>query len=107
MSISLTEKAAQQVLKQLQKRGRGVGLRLGIKKSGCSGFAYVLDYADDVKNGDRVFDEHGVKIIINDTDLPYINGIELDYTKEGINEAFRFNNPNVKDSCGCGESFSV
>lgn len=107
MTVSLTVSAAKQIKKQIQKRGSGLGLRLGVKKAGCSGFAYVIDYADALGTGDNVFDGHGVKIVVNERDLPYVEGIELDYTKEGINEAFQFNNPNVKDSCGCGESFSV
>ncbi|MEN8261072.1 MAG: iron-sulfur cluster assembly protein IscA [Pseudomonadota bacterium] len=107
MSVSLTETAAKQVKKQLAKRGNGLGLRLGVKQAGCSGFAYVLDYADELNEGDSVFEEHGVKIIVGSEDLPYLEGIELDYRKEGINEAFQFNNPNVKGTCGCGESFSV
>ena len=107
MSVALTEKAADQIKKQLQKRGKGVGLRLGIKKAGCSGFAYVIDYADRIAENDAVFEHHGVKVIVDAEQLDYLNGIELDYAKEGINEAFRFNNPNVKDTCGCGESFTV
>jgi len=107
MSVALTEQAADQIKKQLQKRGKGVGLRLGIKKAGCSGFAYVIDYADRIAENDAVFEHHGVKVIVDAEQLDYLNGIELDYAKEGINEAFRFNNPNVKDTCGCGESFTV
>ena len=107
MSISLTQNAAKQINKQLQKRGKGIGLKLGVKKSGCSGFAYVLDYADKLVDGDVVFEEHGVKVVVNDADLDILKGIELDYSREGINEAFKFNNPNVTDSCGCGESFAV
>ena len=107
MSISLTQNAAKQINKQLQKRGKGIGLKLGVKKSGCSGFAYVLDYADELGDGDVVFEEHGVKVVVNDADLKILTGIELDYSREGINEAFKFNNPNVTDSCGCGESFAV
>ena len=107
MSISLTQNAAKQINKQLQKRGKGIGLKLGVKKSGCSGFAYVLYYADELVDGDVVFEEHGVKVVVNDADLDILKGIELDYSREGINEAFKFNNPNVTDSCGCGESFAV
>lgn len=107
MSLSLTESAARQISKQLARRGRGVGLRLGVKKSGCSGFAYVVDYADDVTAEDVVFEQHGVKVVVRNEDLPVLNGIEVDYARQGINEAFRFNNPNVKASCGCGESFAV
>ena len=107
MSVVLTEQAADQIKKQLQKRGKGVGLRLGVKKAGCSGFAYVIDYADQIAKNDAVFEQHGVKMIVDAEQLEYLNGVELDYAKEGINEAFRFNNPNVKGTCGCGESFTV
>jgi iron-sulfur cluster assembly protein len=103
----LTESAARQISKQLARRGKGLGLRLGVRKSGCSGFAYVVDYADDVTPDDAVFEQHGVKVVVRNQDLSFLNGIEVDYTREGINEAFRFNNPNVKASCGCGESFAV
>ncbi len=107
MSITVTENAARQIQKQLQKRGSGVGLRLGVKTSGCSGYAYVLDYADEIANDDIIFDQHGVKVLVKPDDLNKLSGIELDYAKEGFNEAFKFNNPNVKGTCGCGESFSV
>jgi iron-sulfur cluster assembly protein len=107
MSITVTESAARQIQKQLQKRGNGVGLRLGVKASGCSGYAYVLDYADEIANDDIVFDQYDVKVLVKQDDLDKLNGIELDYAKEGFNEAFKFNNPNVKGMCGCGESFSV
>ncbi len=107
MSVTLTENAAKQIRKQLDKRGKGLGLRLGVKQAGCTGFAYVIDYADELHPDDSVFEEHGVKIIIGQHDLKFLEGIEVDYRREGINEAFRFNNPNVKDTCGCGESFSV
>jgi iron-sulfur cluster assembly protein len=107
MSVSLTEKAARQVSRQIEKRGKGLGLRLGVKKSGCSGFAYVVDYADDVREGDAIFEQHGVKLIVRTQDLDYLQGLEVDYAREGINEAFRFRNPNVKGTCGCGESFTV
>jgi iron-sulfur cluster assembly protein len=107
MTISLTETAAVQIKKQLEKRGSGMGLKLGVKKSGCSGYAYVLDYADKLNDDDSVFEDFGVKVIVSASDLEIIDGIELDYRREGINEAFQFNNPNVKGTCGCGESFSV
>ena len=107
MSITLTEKAAAQIKKQLNKRGSGIGLKLGIKKSGCSGYAYTLDYADNLNTDDAVFEAFDVKVIVAATDLEVLDGIELDYRREGINEAFQFNNPNVKGTCGCGESFSV
>ncbi len=107
MSVSLTESAARQIQKQLHKRGKGLGLKLGVKKSGCSGFAYTIDYADNLSEGDAVFENFEVKVIVAATDLEFVDGIELDYRREGINEAFQFNNPNVKGTCGCGESFSV
>ena len=107
MSVSLTESAARQIKKQLEKRGQGVGLKLGVKKSGCSGYAYTLDYSDGIENDDEVFEEFGVKVIVQKNDLPFIDGMQLDFRREGINEAFRFNNPNVTGSCGCGESFTT
>ncbi|MGZ4957679.1 MAG: iron-sulfur cluster assembly protein IscA [Methylomonas sp.] len=107
MKITITENAARQIQKQLQKRGNGIGLRLGVKTSGCSGYAYVLEYADEITADDIVFDQHNVKVLVKSEDLDKLNGIELDYAKEGFNEAFKFNNPNVKGMCGCGESFSV
>lgn len=107
MSIILTKNAAAQIQKQMEKRGHGLGLRLGVKKSGCTGFAYVIDYADVVNEDDQVIESYGVKVIVSNDSLVFLDGTELDYTREGINEAFRFNNPNVKESCGCGESFSV
>jgi len=107
MTVSLTESAARQIQKQLLKRGKGIGLKLGVRKSGCSGYAYALDYADQVSESDIVFEDFGVKVIVKDVDLQLVNGIELDYRREGINEAFQFNNPNVTGTCGCGESFAV
>ncbi len=107
MAISITENAARQIKKQLTKRGHGIGLKLGVKKSGCSGYAYTLDYADNLAEQDSVFELQDVKVIINQSDLEYLKGIELDYRREGINEAFKFNNPNVVATCGCGESFTV
>lgn len=107
MSIQLTESAAAQVVRQLQKRGSGLGLRLGVKKSGCTGYAYVVDFADAAGEADAVFDQHGVKIIINKEELPLLAGITVDYRREGISEAFKFDNPNIKAMCGCGESFAV
>lgn len=107
MAITLTERAAKQISKQLDKRGGGLGLKLGVKKSGCSGFAYTLDYADTATNEQTIFENFGVKVIVSNTDLEFLDGTELDYSREGINEAFKFNNPNVKGTCGCGESFAV
>ncbi|MGD0959052.1 MAG: iron-sulfur cluster assembly accessory protein [Methylomonas sp.] len=107
MSISITENAARQIEKQLQKRGNGVGLKLGVKESGCSGYAYVLDYANDIAEDDVIFTAHNVKVLVKPGDLDKLSGIELDYCKEGLNEAFKFNNPNVTGSCGCGKSFAL
>ncbi len=107
MAITLTERAAKQIARQLEKRGSGVGLKLGVKKSGCSGFAYVLDYADQLSEDETVFEQFGVKVIVKNNDLEVLDGVELDYAREGLNEAFKFNNPNVTGTCGCGESFSV
>lgn len=107
MAISVTEIAAQRVKTFLENRGKGIGLRVGVKTSGCSGMAYVLEFVDDVNADDEVFDQYGVKIIVDAKSLTYIDGTELDFTKEGLNEGFKFNNPNVTDECGCGESFHV
>ncbi len=107
MAITVTERAAKQIEKQLVKRGSGIGLRLGVKPSGCSGYAYVLDYAEQLTDDDTIFEQNGVKVIVNKADLEYLDGVELDYAREGLNEAFKFNNPNVKGTCGCGESFTV
>jgi iron-sulfur cluster assembly protein len=107
MSITLTENAARHVQNFLVKRGKGVGLRLGVRTSGCSGMAYKLEFADAVDDDDLKFNSHGVTVLVDPQSLPYIDGMELDYTREGLNEGFKFNNPNVKDACGCGESFKV
>jgi len=107
MAISLTESAAERVRGYLERRGHGVGLRLGIKKTGCSGYAYVIDYADSIDPDDVVFDERGVKVVVDTDSLKLIDGTQVDFVKEGINEAFKFRNPNVKGECGCGESFSI
>jgi iron-sulfur cluster assembly protein len=107
MPITLTEQAAERVRLFMQKRGKGEGLRLGVRTSGCSGMAYVVEYADHIEPEDLVYESHGVKVIVNPKSLIYLDGTELDYTREGLNEGFKFNNPNVKDSCGCGESFNV
>ncbi|CAG9184386.1 iron-sulfur cluster assembly protein IscA [Cupriavidus pinatubonensis] len=105
--ITMTEKAARHVARYLERRGKGVGLRLGVKTTGCSGLAYKLEYVDELHPEDQVFESHGIKVIVDAKSLPYIDGTELDYAREGLNEGFRFNNPNVKDECGCGESFTV
>lgn len=107
MAITLTESAAKHVAGFLTKRGKGVGLRLGVRTSGCSGMAYKLEFVDELGDEDQVFESHGVKVVIDPKSLPYLDGTELDYAKEGLNEGFKFNNPNVKDECGCGESFKV
>ena len=107
MSITLTTAAADRVRQFLDNRGRGIGLRLGVKTTGCSGMAYVMEYADMLEDDDIVFEDRGVKLIVSPKSLVYLDGTELDYTREGLNEGFKFNNPNVKDTCGCGESFNV
>ncbi|MBI5918234.1 MAG: iron-sulfur cluster assembly protein IscA [Nitrosomonadales bacterium] len=107
MAISMTESAAQHVRNFLTKRGKGVGLRLGVRTSGCSGMAYKLEFADEIASDDLTFDSHGVTLLVDPKSLPYIDGMVLDYTREGLNEGFKFDNPNVKDQCGCGESFKV
>ena len=107
MAITVTETAAEHVKKFLANRGEGAGLRLGVKTTGCSGMAYVLEFADEIEETDQVFESCGVKIIIDPKSLVYLDGTELDFAKEGLNEGFKFNNPNVKDTCGCGESFNV
>lgn len=107
MAVTLTEPAANRVRKFLANRGKGVGVRLGVKTSGCSGMAYVLEFVDGLDDSDEVFEDRGVKIIVDKKSLVYLDGTELDYGKEGLNEGFKFNNPNVKDECGCGESFTI
>ncbi|MFC1748225.1 iron-sulfur cluster assembly protein IscA [Pseudomonadota bacterium] len=107
MAVTITEKAAEHVKKFLVNRGKGAGLRLGVKTSGCSGMAYVLEFADGVEPEDEIFEAYGVRVIIDAKSLLYLDGTELDFVKEGLNEGFQFNNPNVKDSCGCGESFNI
>ena len=107
MAITMTEAAAERVKSFMEKRGGGVGLRLGVKTTGCSGMAYVMEYADSIEDDDVVFDDQGVKILVNPKSLVYLDGTELDYAREGLNEGFQFKNPNVKDECGCGESFNV
>ncbi|KAE9526372.1 MULTISPECIES: iron-sulfur cluster assembly protein IscA [Testudinibacter] len=107
MGVNLTESAANRVRTFLQNRGKGVGLRLGVKTSGCSGLAYVLEFVDTLNEDDQVFEQHGVKVIIDSKSLVYLKGTQLDFVKEGLNEGFKFNNPNKKDECGCGESFTV
>jgi iron-sulfur cluster assembly protein len=107
MAISLTERAATRVQNFMKNRGKGLGLRIGVKTSGCSGMAYSLEFADEMDAEDLTFDSFGVTLLVDPKSLPYIDGMELDYAREGLNEGFKFNNPNVKGTCGCGESFSV
>ena len=107
MAVSLSERAAQHVVHYITKRGKGIGLRLGVRISGCSGVAYKLEFADMVEEGDVEFESHGVRVLVDAKSLPYLDGTRLDYVREGLNEGFKFDNPNVKGACGCGESFSV
>ena len=107
MAISMSEAAAERVTRFLESRGSGIGVRLGVKTSGCSGMAYVIEFVDELNEDDVVFEDRGIKVIIDQKSLVYLDGTELDYGKEGLNEGFLFNNPNVKDECGCGESFTV
>lgn len=107
MGITLTDAAVKHVKSFLDNRGKGVGLRLAVKTTGCSGMAYVLEFADEVGPEDKVFEQEGVQVIVDPKSLVYLDGTELDYAKEGLNEGFKFNNPNVKGECGCGESFTV
>ena len=107
MSISLTPAAADRVKTFIASRGKGLGLRLGVRKTGCSGFAYVVNYADDSRPADLVFEDQGVKVFVDPESLPLIQGTTVDFVKQGLNEAFRFHNPNIKGECGCGESFNV
>lgn len=107
MSLQLSPSAATRINAQLAKRGKGLGLRVGVKKSGCSGYAYTMDYADDLAADDQVFESHGAKLIVKADHLPLLEGMILDWQKQGLNESFKFLNPNVKAQCGCGESFAV
>jgi len=107
MAVTLTERAAQRVAAFLSKRGKGIALRLGVRTTGCSGMAYKLEYVDQVEPEDQLFEAHGVKIVVDPKSLAFLEGTELDFVREGLNEGFRFNNPNERDRCGCGESFRV
>ncbi|UDG82329.1 iron-sulfur cluster assembly protein IscA [Candidatus Vallotia cooleyia] len=107
MAITLTEKAAKHAQKYLTYRGKGIGLRLSVGTTGCSGLAYKLEYVDTLHFNDMVFESHGIKVIVDQKSLVYVDGTELDFAREGLHEGFRFNNPNAKDECGCGESFRV
>ena len=107
MAVQLTDRAAAHVKRYIEKRGKGVGLRLGVRTTGCSGLAYKIEFADEVKPEDSTFESNGVQVFIDPKSLAYLDGTELDFVKEGLNEGFKFNNPNEKDRCGCGESFNV
>ena len=107
MAITLTASAADRIRNFIAARGQGIGLRLGVRKTGCSGFAYVVNYADEVQENDRIFESGGVKVIVDADSLALVDGTEIDFVRHGLSEAFRFRNPNVKGECGCGESFSV
>lgn len=107
MPVTLTEKAATHVHSTIARRGKGLGLRVGVRTSGCSGMAYKLEFADAVNPEDHQFQSHGVTVVVDPKSLPFLEGTQLDYTREGLNEGFKFLNPNVKDECGCGESFNV
>ncbi len=107
MAISMSDAAVQHVARYLEKRGHGFGIRLGVRTSGCSGMAYVLEFVDDKQPEDEIFESQGVRIVIDPKSLLYLDGTELDFVKEGLNEGFKFNNPNVSSECGCGESFNV
>jgi len=107
MGVTFTDRAAEHIRGFLDKRGKGIGLRLAVRTTGCSGLAYVLEFADDVAANDEVFEDNDITVVIDKKSLVYLDGTELDFTKEGLNEGFKFNNPNVKDECGCGESFTI
>ena len=107
MAVTLTEAAARHVTRYLTKRGKGVGVRLGVKTTGCSGLAYKLEYVDEIEPEDLVFEDHGVKVLVEPKSFAYLDGTELDFVREGLNEGFKFNNPRERDRCGCGESFRV
>ena len=107
MAISISEAAARHVNRYIAKRGKGVGVRLGVKTTGCSGMAYKLEYADEIAPEDVVFEDNGVKVLVDPKSLAYIDGTQLDFVREGLNEGFKFNNPNVRNECGCGESFNI
>jgi len=107
MAVTLTERAADHISRYLQKRGKGIGLRLGVRTTGCSGMAYKLEYVDEQASEDSVFEFHGVKVFVDPKSMSYLSGTQLDYAREGLNEGFKFSNPNEKATCGCGESFTV
>lgn len=107
MSITLTENAAKHIQQQLAKRGKGLAFRIGIKRSGCSGFSYTFDYADEITSDDQLFESYRTKIVVDKSSLPYLDGSKIDFSKDGLNSSFKFINPNIDNTCGCGDSFSV
>ncbi len=107
MAITMSKPAAEHVASQLESRGKGLGIRVGVTTTGCSGMAYVLEFVDELEDSDKVFEDHGIKIVVDPKSLVYIDGTEMDFVKSGVNEGFEFRNPNVKGECGCGESFSI
>src|SRR5258705_7926726 len=107
MAITLTENAANHIRTQLAQRGKGLGLRIGVKKVGCSGFAYTFDFADEVRADDSAFEAHDATVVVNADSLPFLNGTRIDFVKDGLKQMFTFDNPNVDNTCGCGESFSL
>jgi iron-sulfur cluster assembly protein len=107
MSVTLTERAALMMQRSISSRGKGLGIRLGVKTSGCSGMSYVMEFVDEILDGDQCFESHGVNVVIDARSLPYMMGTELDFVREGLNEGFKFENPNAQATCGCGESFTV
>lgn len=107
MTITLTEKAAKHISRYLERRGKGIGLRLGVRTTGCSGLAYKLEYVDEETPEDQVFESRGVRVFVDPKSMPYLDGTELDFAREGLNEGFKFQNPNAKNECGCGESFRI
>jgi len=107
MAITLTTNAAKQIQQQFTKRGKGFALRVGIKKTGCSGFSYTFDYADEIQPDDQLFESHNTNIVVNVDSLPFLDGSQIDFIKEGLNSAFKFTNPNIDNTCGCGESFNI
>ena len=107
MAVTLTERAADHIQRYIQKRGKGIGLRLGVRTTGCSGMAYKIEFADSPQEGDVQFESNGVRVLVDPKSLVYLDGTELDFVREGLNEGFKFLNPNEKDRCGCGESFNV
>jgi iron-sulfur cluster assembly protein len=107
MAIQLTENAAKQIRAQIARRGRGLGLRVGVKRVGCSGWTYTYDYADEVRENDRTFEAHEAKVVVDEESLAFLDGSRLDFVKEGLKQTFKFENPNIDATCGCGESFSV